>query len=504
MTRSLTCTTFVAVFSILACRAAIAREPGLASWAATPQGRQQAWGLLQTLNADLLSHDSATLTLERWCGAHHMASPARVVANRVRGADKPLPPELRAQLAMGAHEVVKYRRVQLACGDHVLSEADNWYLPDRLTPAMNRQLESSDVPFGKVVRSLHFRRKTLSANLLWSPSKATDSLAVPHSLLQHRALLYDAGNRPFSALIETYTDQVLAFPMTVSTPNVTLQLDGAAAMYLPDRVSTKYSEVRVAISPDGNTVLWGSVDRPSGPGGWDIWMVRRHGATWSAPRPVTFDTTSHDFDPAFSADGRTLWFFSNRPGGQGGDDIWQVSFDPRSGRFGEPSNPGAAINSAGDEWAPAPSPDGTQLLFATNGRGGRGRHDLFISTQRGGAWQNALPLPGDVNTADDEFDATFVDADRGLVFSHSTDADNDPVELWFAARGADGGYRAPRQLDERVNVAGSFAMGPAIDPSRPNVLLFSGQRPGMNRGRSDIYAIGFHLAADLPAETISR
>lgn len=510
MTRSPTRCLFVALVSTLAFHAASARESAPGSWSDTPAARRQAAALLQTLNADLLGHDSATLTLERWCGTHGIASPARIVAHRVHGADKPLPPELRAQLAPDPHEPVKYRRVHLACGDHVLSEADNWYLPNRLTAAMNDKLDSSDAPFGKVVLPLHFRRKTLSARMLWSPlldgktaTATTGTLAIPHLLLQHRALLFDAKDRPFSALIETYTDQVLAFPRSDATSDLTLQLDGKASMYQSDRVSTKYSEVRVAISPDGSTVLWGSVDRPGGPGGWDIWMLRRHGATWSAPQPVAFDTASHEFDPAFSADGRTLWFFSNRPGGQGGDDIWQVGFDPRSGRFGKPTNPGAAINSAGDEWAPAPSADGTQLLFATNGRGGRGRHDLFISTQKGGVWQQALPLPGEVNTGDDEFDATFVDGGRGIVFSHSTNADNDPVELWFAARGADGGYHVPRQLDGRVNVAGSFAMGPAVDPSHPGILLFSGQRPGMNRGRSDIYAIAFHLVDEQPA-SLSR
>jgi chorismate-pyruvate lyase len=204
--------------------AVLADGRAASAWPDTPLARTQALALLQTLNADLLSHDSATLTLERWCGTHGMASPARVVAHRVHGQDKPLPPELRAQLEVGTDEAVKYRRVQLACGDRVLSEADNWYLPDRLTASMNRQLDSSDVPFGKVVRPLHFRRKTLSARLLWSPLPAdwerhrlqllpatTALLAMPHSLLQHRALLQTPDGRPFSALIETYTDQVLAF-----------------------------------------------------------------------------------------------------------------------------------------------------------------------------------------------------------------------------------------------------------------------------------------------------
>lgn len=211
------------VLSLIGCNAAVAREAAAPNWPDTPLARTQALALLQTLNADLLSHDSATLTLERWCGAHHMASPARVIARRVRGDDKPLPAEWRAQLAIDANEPVKYRRVQLKCGDHVLSEADNWYLPNRLTAAMNGQLDSSDVPFGKVVKPLHFRRKTLSAELLWSPlpagwelhrtqmQPAAGALVIPHFVLQHRALLSTGDGRPFSALVETYTEQVLAF-----------------------------------------------------------------------------------------------------------------------------------------------------------------------------------------------------------------------------------------------------------------------------------------------------
>ncbi|WP_240046135.1 hypothetical protein [Rhodanobacter glycinis] len=212
-----------ALLSMIGCDAAIARDAAAPKWPDTPLARSQALALLQTLNADLLSHDSATLTLEHWCGAHHMASPARVMAQQVRGDDKPLPPELRTQLAINASEPVKYRHVQLKCGDHVLSEADNWYLPNRLTAAMNHQLDNSDVPFGKVVQPLHFRRKTLSADLLWSPLPAgwelhraqtrptSGALVIPHFVLQHRALLFAGDGRPFSALVETYTDQVLAF-----------------------------------------------------------------------------------------------------------------------------------------------------------------------------------------------------------------------------------------------------------------------------------------------------
>jgi chorismate-pyruvate lyase len=203
----------------------ISAQEAAGRWPDTPLSRTQALAELQTLNADLLSHPSATLTLERWCGAHHLAAEAKVVARRVQGADKPLPEGARAQLGIGPDQPVRYRRVQLACGDRVLSDADNWYVPARLTAAMNQQLDSSDVPFGKVVQPLHFRRQTLSAELLWSPlpdgwdsgvplpPSGSIPLDVPPHVLRHRAVLYTQDNQPFSLVIESYTAAVLTPPL---------------------------------------------------------------------------------------------------------------------------------------------------------------------------------------------------------------------------------------------------------------------------------------------------
>src|SRR5271156_2764437 len=55
------------------------------TWDGSFLGRVEALAVLQTLNADLLSHDSATLTLQRWCEVHHLASPPTIVASRVPG-----------------------------------------------------------------------------------------------------------------------------------------------------------------------------------------------------------------------------------------------------------------------------------------------------------------------------------------------------------------------------------------------------------------------------------
>lgn len=213
----------VALLSVTCVLAAQAKEPSQ-GWPDTVLSRTQALAELQTLNAELLSHPSATLTLEQWCGAHHLATDAHVVAHRVHGADKSLPDGARALLGIGPDEPVRYRRVALSCGDVVLSDADNWYVPSRLTAAMNQQLDSSDVPFGKVVQPLHFRRQTLSAELLWSPlpqgwdagaplpPASGKPLVVPDHVLQHRAVLYTADNQPFSLVVESYTGRVLMHP----------------------------------------------------------------------------------------------------------------------------------------------------------------------------------------------------------------------------------------------------------------------------------------------------
>jgi chorismate-pyruvate lyase len=183
--------------------------------------RIEVLALLQTLNADLLSHDSATLTLERWCADHHLAEPARVVARLARDAVKPVPDELRSRLAVDAGEPLQYRHVQLVCGEHVLSEADNWYVPSRLSADMNQRLHDSDEPFGKVVQALGFQRRTLSAQSLWSPLPPSWEMSaanvdrtpmrIPPAVLRHQAILYTSAQVPFSVLVETYTNQLFDF-----------------------------------------------------------------------------------------------------------------------------------------------------------------------------------------------------------------------------------------------------------------------------------------------------
>ncbi|WP_027486524.1 hypothetical protein [Allorhizobium undicola] len=193
-------------------------------WPDTAIVRLQAQALLQDLNARLLSHDSATLTLDHWCERHDLARGEKVVAERMRDIDKPASEDVRAALKVSDGERVNYRRVRLKCGAHVLSEADNWYVPGRLTADMNTALDTTDAAFGRVVQPLHFQRHTISAELLWWPmpeawemgapvETGPDPLHIPEEVLQHRALLSLPDATPISLVVETYTRQVLAFPL---------------------------------------------------------------------------------------------------------------------------------------------------------------------------------------------------------------------------------------------------------------------------------------------------
>jgi chorismate-pyruvate lyase len=214
---------------------------GISVWLAVPSGahgepapapalpdtyvsRLETLSLIETLNADLLASRSATLTLEAWCSSHHMAADPKIHARLVPDVFKEISKESRQRLKVSEDTPVKYRRVELLCGDHILSQADNWYVPSRLTPEMNKTLETTDRSFGYVVKDLEPRRQTISADLLWRPlpegfelqqppaEHADQELAIPPLLFEHRALVLKPDGQPFSEVVETYRRDIFDFP----------------------------------------------------------------------------------------------------------------------------------------------------------------------------------------------------------------------------------------------------------------------------------------------------
>lgn len=157
----------------------------------------------------LAAHDSASAALADWCQARGYARPVTIRAELVRDVVMlPLADAARILLHPGPDETVGYRHVRLWCGTTMLSEAWNWYMPTRLPEVANRQLETSDVPFGRVLAPWHFTRQRLET----THGPAAD--CPPQTVLAHRALLElpqtDAASPiPVSYVIECYRPEAL-------------------------------------------------------------------------------------------------------------------------------------------------------------------------------------------------------------------------------------------------------------------------------------------------------
>ncbi|WP_375397175.1 hypothetical protein [uncultured Sphingomonas sp.] len=201
--------------------AAVADPAEPSSWPDTPSARRAARDAIRSLELRLRAEPSATLVLETWCVLHGLApAGTHIVADRLTGFDKPATAEVRALLRVDRDAAVRYRRVRLRCGTLVLSQADNWYVPGRLTAAMNAVLDNTDTPFGRVVAPLRFGRRTIASLILWSPSldapARTTPLIIPAALLETRALLSMPDGTPISLVVETYSSDILAFPPPAS------------------------------------------------------------------------------------------------------------------------------------------------------------------------------------------------------------------------------------------------------------------------------------------------
>jgi Tol biopolymer transport system component len=129
------------------------------------------------------------------------------------------------------------------------------------------------------------------------------------------------------------------------------------------------------VSRDGKKFFMAS-NRPGGEGGIDIWVATRDavGDPWGAPVNVgpPVNSPQNDFCPTLSRDGHTFFFVSNRPGGCGGDDIYTARLRTPRG-FENVSNVGCGVNSAANEASPSPLPQedmGWMLYFSSNRPGG--------------------------------------------------------------------------------------------------------------------------------------
>ena len=145
-------------------------------------------------NERLLAADNATMELQRWCDEQPgIPSGVRITATILPGSGPKLSPMDRRRLGLGPDDPVAYRHVRLECMGILLSQADNWYVPARLTPQMQSQLAGTKTPFGAVIQPLRPRRINRLIKF--------EGGAV---LFEHEGLVTAADGRPLALVRERY------------------------------------------------------------------------------------------------------------------------------------------------------------------------------------------------------------------------------------------------------------------------------------------------------------
>jgi len=163
-------------------------------------------------------------------------------------------------------------------------------------------------------------------------------------------------------------------------------------------------------SADGLTLYFVS-DRPGGSGGPDLWVAVRTTTSDPWQNPVnlgpTVNSPDSDAAPSISSDGLELYFDSSedRPGGQGDGDLWVTRRTNRSAPWSAPENLGPIVNGPQADGTPQLSRDGRSLYFASWRSAGFGNGDLWVSTRSSPTepWQPPVNLGSAINGPNDEW-----------------------------------------------------------------------------------------------------
>ena len=190
-------------------------------------------------------------------------------------------------------------------------------------------------------------------------------------------------------------------------------------------VNTTENEGAQNISQDGQWLVFTGCNRPDGFGSCDIYIsyLDKNGWTEAANLGGWVNTDQWESQPCLSADKRDLYFASRRPGGFGGIDIY-VSHLQANGKWGEPENLGAGINTSGDEQCPFIHADNQTLYFTSNYWPGYGDDDLFfVRKGPGGDWSKPINLGYPINTINRE-GTLFIDASGKTAYYASDRSDS--------------------------------------------------------------------------------
>ena len=179
---------------------------------------------------------------------------------------------------------------------------------------------------------------------------------------------------------------------------------------LSDNINTPANQGTCTISADGRTLILTACNDREGYGSCDLYISHKTGEEWSVPKNLGPEVNGKSWEsqPSLSADGNTLYFVSDRAGGQGRRDIY-VSYR-KNGVWCKAINLGKTVNTPRDEVSPFIHVNGQTLYFASDGLPGFGKFDLYVAEKDEEHWTQPENLGYPINTHEDQA-SLFITAD---------------------------------------------------------------------------------------------
>ena len=198
-------------------------------------------------------------------------------------------------------------------------------------------------------------------------------------------------------------------------------------------------------------------DRVGGSGGMDIYVSTRAHVTdpWGLATNVTaLNTSANERQPSLSSDGLSMYFASDRAGGEGGMDLYVSTRASLADAWSTPVNLGTVVNTSATESGPGIADDGLSLYFQSDRIGGLGVTDLYVATRATmvDLWDTPANLGASVNSAEFEVAPDIASDGLSLLF-HSTRAGGEGFhDIWRATRAnTSDPWNAPVNLGAPVN-----------------------------------------------------
>jgi OmpA-OmpF porin, OOP family len=184
--------------------------------------------------------------------------------------------------------------------------------------------------------------------------------------------------------------------------------------------NTKMNTAGPFITYDQNYLLLTS-DQKGGKGGVDLWIAKRGKALWGKAENLgaPINTAGYEGFGSISPDGNTLYFTRECDEKKGADKFCIFKSDRVNGKWTEPVRLPAPVNSEYSDFAPVIMADGASLIFASNRPGGHGGYDLYkIEMMSGGAWSEPVNLGDEINTKYDDRIVSVPASGDTIYYSH--------------------------------------------------------------------------------------